>query len=284
MADFKTHITASSFLGAGYGLAGFFYVDMPLGSCIVAGGLCGLAGMLPDLDSDSGIPVRETLSFTSAVVPMLMVERLERIGLGHSSMVLIGGITYFLIRFGLWPLFKKFTKHRGMWHSLPAGAIALMFTFLVCADESLQIRLFRSWAVFLGFMSHLVLDELYAVDLNGKRLKRSFGTAMKFFGKSRMGNFFIYAKVLILLLAINNDPMVQRAIETRQVKLPSSLHYAAQTLQWDYIKSLIPHDKLTHEEMQARIESKSTKGMEFKWKDWNSENPVQPSGPNDLGN
>lgn len=269
MADFKTHITASSFLGVGYGAAGFFYVDMPIGSCIVAGGLCSLSGMLPDLDSDSGIPVRETLAFTSAVVPMLLIERMERMGLGHSSMILIGGITYFLIRFVLWPLFKRFTKHRGMWHSLPAAAIAMMLAFLVCADQSLQIRLFRAWAVFLGFMSHLALDEIYAVDLNGKLLKRSFGTAMKFFGNSRWGNLFIYAKVLILLLCIVNDPMVQRAIETRQLKLPSSLHYLAQTLQFKSIQQLFPHDHLTHEEAQTQMARPSIKGLEFKWKDRN---------------
>jgi hypothetical protein len=30
-----------------------------------------------------------------------------------------------------------------------------------------------------GYMVHLVLDELYSVDLTGARVKRSFGTALK---------------------------------------------------------------------------------------------------------
>ena len=32
----------------------------------------------------------------------------------------------------------------------------------------------------IGFMSHLLLDEIYSVDVRGVRLKKSFGTALKF--------------------------------------------------------------------------------------------------------
>jgi hypothetical protein len=34
--------------------------------------------------------------------------------------------------------------------------------------------------VFLGFLTHLTLDELYSVDLRGVRVKRSFGSALSF--------------------------------------------------------------------------------------------------------
>ncbi len=35
--------------------------------------------------------------------------------------------------------------------------------------------------VFIGFLIHLILDEIYAVDFSGARLKRSFGSALKLF-------------------------------------------------------------------------------------------------------
>lgn len=33
--------------------------------------------------------------------------------------------------------------------------------------------------VFLGYITHLILDECYSVNLSGFELKRSFGTALK---------------------------------------------------------------------------------------------------------
>ena len=80
MADFKTHITVSTICGAIYGIAGY-RSGVPWETCAIAGGLCSVSGMLPDLDSDSGVPLREAVALSSAVVPMLLVDRLQRIGL-----------------------------------------------------------------------------------------------------------------------------------------------------------------------------------------------------------
>ena len=60
MAGFRTHVTVSAGLGVGVGAAavnplGFAPEAGFLAACVTAVG-----GMLPDLDSDSGIPVRET--------------------------------------------------------------------------------------------------------------------------------------------------------------------------------------------------------------------------------
>ena len=43
-------------------------------------------------------------------------------------------------------------------------------------------------AVILGFLSHLLLDEMFSVDLRGTRIKRSFGTAMKFWAPVALGD------------------------------------------------------------------------------------------------
>ncbi|MBN1908511.1 MAG: metal-dependent hydrolase, partial [Pirellulales bacterium] len=66
MADFKTHISTSGLLGVGYGAAAFVWFDVPWPTCVLAGGLCGVSGMLPDLDSDSGVPRRESVAFAAA--------------------------------------------------------------------------------------------------------------------------------------------------------------------------------------------------------------------------
>ena len=46
-------------------------------------GVCAASrGMLPDLDSGPGVPLRESVSFAAAVVPMLMIEPLRADGPG----------------------------------------------------------------------------------------------------------------------------------------------------------------------------------------------------------
>ncbi len=71
MAGFKTHVTFSSVLGVGYAGVGLVHFGMPLDTAILGGALCGFSGMLPDIDSDYGVPLRETMGFTAATVPLL---------------------------------------------------------------------------------------------------------------------------------------------------------------------------------------------------------------------
>ena len=58
MAGFKTHISVSAVLGAAVGATGAWYWQLDWGPVVLAAGLTALAGMLPDLDSDSGVPVQ----------------------------------------------------------------------------------------------------------------------------------------------------------------------------------------------------------------------------------
>lgn len=207
MANFKTHITTSSVLGVGYGLGAYFFLDVSIQHSIVAAGLCGLAGMLPDLDSDTGVPVRETLCFLSVLVPMLMLRRFEALGMDAEHIVFASALIYAGLRFGVGAIFKKYTKHRGMWHSIPAAVMAALVTYVVCLSPEVGVRLLKSGAVFLGFMSHLVLDEIYSIDLQGNhlRIKKSFGTALKFYGKSRWANISTYGKLAVLILIVMSD-------------------------------------------------------------------------------
>ena len=59
MANFQGHITTSSVLGVAVGDFGAWYFNYDWGTVFLAAGLTAIGGMLPDLDSDSGIPVRE---------------------------------------------------------------------------------------------------------------------------------------------------------------------------------------------------------------------------------
>jgi hypothetical protein len=207
MADFRTHISFSTILGIGYGAAGHWYFDLPGDTSMLGACLCSVAGMLPDLDSASGRPIRESLAFGAAVVPMLLIDRFQQLGLPPASMVLAGALVYLSIRFGLAWLLKNYTVHRGMFHSIPALAIVAIVGYLVTGSAQMHIRYYHAGALALGYLSHLVLDEIYSVDLRHVRIKSSFGTALKFWGPSLWGNFSVYAKLAILALVAFGDPI-----------------------------------------------------------------------------
>jgi membrane-bound metal-dependent hydrolase YbcI (DUF457 family) len=209
MAGFKTHITVSTTLGVGYGAAGY-YLGLPWESAVIAGGLCGVGGMMPDIDSDSGVPFREAMGFGAAIIPMFLVSRFHELGLNHEQMVLAMGGAYLFIRFGLARVFAKYTVHRGMFHSIPAALIFTGLAFLFSASTNLQLRYFTAAGMFLGVMSHLALDEIYSVEWTGGRwrFKKSFGTALKMWGDSRWDNFSTYSKLILVTMMILSEPMV----------------------------------------------------------------------------
>jgi membrane-bound metal-dependent hydrolase YbcI (DUF457 family) len=210
MAGFRTHITTSTVLGVGYGVGGFLLLDAPPSTCVLATGLCSVSGMLPDLDSGSGVPVRETMALAAAVVPMLMMDRFEAMGLTREAMVVAGGAVYVAIRFGAAAIFKRYTVHRGMWHSIPAAMIAGLLAFMACSCEDMVMRGFKTGAVVSGFLSHLLLDEIWSVQFRRGRLrfKKSFGTALKFWGTRGWANVSVYAKLIVLSLIAVGDPML----------------------------------------------------------------------------
>lgn len=211
MAGFKTHLTTSTLIGIGYASVGHVAYQVPLPTAVLAGGLCSLAGILPDVDSDTGRSQREITGFVAAVVPMLLIERFIQLGLTHETIVLAAALTYIVIRFGLTRFLQRFTVHRGMWHSLPAAAIAGLITALLCSCPDSTRRMFKVGGVVTGYVWHLLLDEFYAMHWeNGRfRFKKSFGTAFKMFGKNPWANLSTYGKLMAAVILVMVDPPVQ---------------------------------------------------------------------------
>ncbi len=175
MAGFKTHIATSTLVGLGYGAGAYTLYGVPAPSCILAGGLCAVAGMLPDLDSGEARPLRESLSFAAAVIATMLVDRFQRLGLAMETIVLAAAGVYGLVRFGLAELLKRYTVHRGMFHSLPAAVIFAEIAFLL-SSGGVPLRAYKAGAVGLGYLTHLVLDELFSLHYVRGRMaaKRSF--------------------------------------------------------------------------------------------------------------
>lgn len=228
MADFKTHVTFSSAIGAGFAVVASG-LDFELSTALVAGGLCGVSGMLPDIDSDSGVPRRESLGFAAAIVPMLLIDRFKQMNLGHDQMVLAAAGIYYGVRFLAARLIGRWSVHRGMWHSIPAVLIFAGLAFLISGSDNVFDRYLKAAAVGLGAFSHLILDEVYSVDTRGvvPRFKKSFGTAVKFWGKDRAANISTYVKLALVTIAILTEPMVIDRLELRNPELAEKARQVA---------------------------------------------------------
>jgi hypothetical protein len=221
MAGFKMHVTVSSLLGCGYAGAGVVY-GLPLDTSVLGGAMCGFSGMLPDLDSDYGTPLRETMAFTAATIPMLLLHRFQSLGLRPDEMALLGISVYLFMRFGITNMIRKYTVHRGMFHSIPAGLIFAGLAFLICGGiDDLHIRYYKAGAVLAGFMSHLILDEIYSVEWKSGawHLKKSSGTAFKLWGDDGWANFSCYAKLVLIAGIILGEPSVMEQIESRNPEI-----------------------------------------------------------------
>ena len=230
MANFNTHLFIAA---TGSSSAALFAVNQQLINWVDTPWLVfigTIGGLLPDIDSDNTRQVRVVfllLALLSTVTVLSGEGLLQEInklfpdkdGVCHISSISIASLfsslagkcvslkllilastTFLTVRYGLLYLFKTLTVHRGVFHSLLA---ALFFTLLTSniSFYLFQQQLFFAWLnglfMGLGFVIHLLLDEIYSVDLSNTRLKRSFGTALKLYNYNNG-----YASTLMLICTL----------------------------------------------------------------------------------
>ncbi len=225
MAAYREHITVSGTLGIAYAFAAVISFGFSTTQAIIAAILTWIAGMLPDMDSESGRPIRELSGVTAALAPLVLLQHANYLGIGNDRAMMFSLLLYGAVRYGGAALLGKLTVHRGMFHSIPALIIASEATFLAYHNPDPKVRLLMAGGVALGFFSHLVLDEMYSVQWDGMRIKvkKSSGSAIKFFGKNHMPNavalglmmFFSYA--CLMNVGIIPDPNVAPAPEVLEI-------------------------------------------------------------------
>ena len=200
MAAFREHITFSGLCGLGYGAGMYSLTPVSPVQAAVAGTLTCVAGMLPDLDSDHGRPIRELTALCAAALPALLARRFAQWTGEVDGVVFLSILTYVLVRYVGANLLRRVTIHRGMFHSLPAAIIAAEITYLSYVSPHVGVKMLMGTGVLLGFCSHLVLDELYSVTWRGlrPRLKSSAGTAVKWFGEYFFANAACYGLLIFL--------------------------------------------------------------------------------------
>ncbi|HAH44275.1 metal-dependent hydrolase [Gimesia sp.] len=200
MAGYKEHISVSGLLGIGYGTIASLFMGFTPTQGILAGVLTWVGGMLPDLDSETGRPIRELFSLTAAVASFVAMRCMIHKGADPDNAILMAVVTYAAVRYGGAAILSKFAVHRGMFHSIPALIITGETVFLAYFSDSYAVKFLMAGGISLGFLSHLVLDEVYSVERRGItiRLKKSSGSAIKWFGNGLFGNAVAYAILLTM--------------------------------------------------------------------------------------
>ena len=139
MAGYREHIAVSSTLGVAYGAASVVAFGFTPIQGALAGYLTAFGGMLPDLDSESGRPIRELFSLLGAVVPLLIMGHAFHflaIEQTPESTMLMFITLYNIVRYGGAWLIGKLAVHRGMFHSIPGTS----YRCILCLPHLCKFR------------------------------------------------------------------------------------------------------------------------------------------------
>jgi len=223
MADFKTHLSAGSLTGFLFAVT-VYMTDWVhnLYMAVIVYFATVIGSFLPDMDSDSGHPVKIIFEFYAYLSAALTIYYIHDNDLSFYFQIFLPLASFFFVRIVLMNVFVKNTVHRGIFHSVPALLIIFLLVLLVAWSTDLPImeKFSLALGVCLGYFSHLLLDEIYSVKLvnpgssRKKRsfaeiikrhfgVKRSFGTALDlgFNQKDKYPGIIAYLIITILLIA-----------------------------------------------------------------------------------
>jgi len=212
MANFATHIGAGTVVSGALATV-TLAADVIAPENLIAVTLAGVLGsVLPDIDLKDSRASRALFSglavFFSFIVLFLNAPKYS---IAELWLLWLG--SFLLVRYAAEALFHRFSYHRGIWHSITAGLFfwfltAIVFYYVLQRHEG--VAWLAGGFMFIGYITHLILDEMYSVNLMGQRLKKSFGSAMKLFDDKKPGESATVAilAVILFLLAPPSKPFV----------------------------------------------------------------------------
>jgi len=181
LANFATHIAVGTVVSGALATV-TVAADLVAPENIVAVTLAGVLGsVLPDIDLKESRPARAIFAGLAVFFSFAVLFSLER-RYSVAEMLILWLGTLFLVRYVAKEIFFRFSYHRGIWHSLLAMAFCACVTAWVYyrpLQRDPGIAWLAAGFLAIGFLTHLILDEIYSVDVLDTRIKSSFGTALK---------------------------------------------------------------------------------------------------------
>lgn len=201
MANFNVHLSvaaSSSAIAAVIGV-NVNLMDFSHAPWLVFLGIVG--GMLPDIDAVNSKPVRLLFNVLALLSATAVLSMLKNYVASYQLFALAIAI-YWLTRFLVLASIKRFTVHRGIFHSILA-LVFFSFLMVFISDLAFKQTTIYAWLngffIGFGFLVHLLLDEMYSVDLSNRRIKKSFGTALKLFNYKNLPSSALMALLTIFL-------------------------------------------------------------------------------------
>jgi hypothetical protein len=203
MANFNTHLNVAVLVTGVTAATLLVANQIELNTALWLWFLGTVGGLLPDVDSDNSTSLNSIFNLFSLTIIIIAVYYMtgdEFEALSFLKLITIPIIIYIIINYGIRKLFEILTVHRGSCHSLLFLVLCALLTTQVIwllsdpksiLNSSPSILNYSqkngadilAWLsggfVFIGGFIHLLLDEIYSVDLANARIKRSFGTALK---------------------------------------------------------------------------------------------------------
>lgn len=203
MANFPTHIVVGTVV-AGSLATLTLAADVIAPENLVAVTMAGsLGSVLPDIDLKDSRPSRALFAGLAVFFSFALLFHFAP-RLSIAEMWILWLATLLFVRYGLHTAFHRLTNHRGVWHSWIAGlasAFATVIIFYYVFDRPDGVAWLAGGFLLIGFLTHLILDEIYSVDVLGNHIKRSFGTAFKPFDwRNPAGSALMAAAAVALLL------------------------------------------------------------------------------------
>lgn len=216
MANYKTHVTVGAVVSSAVALLLLVKGHATVvGACIFAG--VGTVGsILPDIDLHYSTPSKKLFYLFGGIAALIAsMSAMQNQLLLHETIVSAAG-GFLLVRFGAREFFYQACDHRGAMHSVIVAVISAEITAIVAMHGFMFSRtnsLIMAGFMFGGFLLHLLLDEIYSVDFENRRIKRSFGTALKLVSDNRLINMVLMICLLLLLpMVVDSDIFVWQLV------------------------------------------------------------------------
>lgn len=139
-----------------------------------------MGGLLPDIDSDNSTSMSTLFRLFGGMLTFSFVGHIYRM-VSMLELIVYALFCYYTIRYNFKAMLEKVTVHRGCCHSLAficlsgLGCISLVYVLGYSETTCWLSGFFLAG----GGVVHLLLDEVYSVDLANRKIKMSFGSALK---------------------------------------------------------------------------------------------------------
>lgn len=201
MANFNTHLTAALAISTGAAIAAVnvdLIANTEMAWLIFLG---TLGGLLPDIDATNSKPAKMLFFVLALIGTAAAIDLFKNSYPPYPLLGIVAG-TYLSIRYVVFALFNKLTVHRGVFHSILAALFFALLTTCICY-YFMHLDVLQAWVsgifIAIGFIVHLLLDEIYSVDLSNTKMKKSFGSALKLFSVNSLTASVLMAICTLML-------------------------------------------------------------------------------------